>query len=131
MGEQHSAHFWVLVLPLIDDGLGEGESAQAQVAVGSSYVQVQGERWDHALQVTLRGPKSAKQELKPASHMKGTIGLLEKKHTISSSVLGLGGGCWKTLPVWESPSPTLHSGLLIGPSELSFRFTSSHFSAKP
>jgi hypothetical protein len=25
VGEQHSAHFRVLVLPLIDDGLGEGE----------------------------------------------------------------------------------------------------------
>lgn len=42
VGEQHAAHLRVFVLPLIDDGLGEGGRAQAQVAVGSSYVPVQG-----------------------------------------------------------------------------------------
>lgn len=43
MGEQHSAHFRVLVLPLIDDGLGETGSAQAQGG-GSSDVKCRG-RW--------------------------------------------------------------------------------------
>lgn len=72
MGEQHAAHFGVLVLPLIDDCLGERRNAQAQEEEGCSQIQVQGRYGPYSqgrsCTPTCSGaPKKAEQELGPGS----------------------------------------------------------------